>query len=472
MEGKRERHRRWLWLLLLLVLPIGFGALVLIALLDKAPRATGDNGTPVTTVEAFGEQVKVWQIAAGAAVGTGGLITLGTVFHRQSVQARAASDARYDADEKRAQELFVKAVEQLGHTRAAVRIGALHALDALGQEHAHRRRAVMDVWCAYLRMPPDETADSVGAQESADRSVWPADELQVRGTCQRLVTDHLRPPPKQNGHKKPVESAARFWGAMDIDLNGAHLHQIDFRSCRFHLGNFDDARFVGSSLFVDAEFSAPAAFDRARFDGHADFRNTTFAATAEFIEVVFAENAGFDNSRFAADTGFTYARFASNATFSNVVFEAKARFSKVNFGGHTTFDNVHITDHVDFTEARFGRNAGFDGSAFDKVAVFDHTRFRGHAGFAQARFGTEAWFAESHFMMDAGFAGATFNGDAHFEKAAFAAVADFGRSGFNKKGVFDETRFNSDATFATAGVASEGDVDGTDLTHLELAEGP
>ena len=50
-------------------------------------------------------------------------------------------------------ELYTRAVEQLGHDEAPVRLGALYSLMHLAQANPDRRQTVVDVLCAYLRMP-------------------------------------------------------------------------------------------------------------------------------------------------------------------------------------------------------------------------------------------------------------------------------------------------------------------------------
>ncbi|MEV4162141.1 hypothetical protein [Nonomuraea dietziae] len=50
---------------------------------------------------------------------------------------------------------YGKAVEQLGSAQAPVRLGGLYALDQLGQDNPSPalRQTIVDVICAYLRMP-------------------------------------------------------------------------------------------------------------------------------------------------------------------------------------------------------------------------------------------------------------------------------------------------------------------------------
>ncbi|WP_020664891.1 hypothetical protein [Amycolatopsis benzoatilytica] len=53
----------------------------------------------------------------------------------------------------------------------------MYSLERLAQTHADQRQTVVNLLCAYLRMPAGESAD----------------ELQVRTTAQRIPMLHLRP---------------------------------------------------------------------------------------------------------------------------------------------------------------------------------------------------------------------------------------------------------------------------------------
>lgn len=256
-------------------------------------------------LSAQGVSFEVLRTAATVGLDVGGLVTLGALLHRQRLaqqshtlaqaeharqlasQAHQIADAerrfeqaernaaatQADAIQKRAQELFLKAVEHLGHAQAAVRVGALHALDDLGQKHELRRRAVMDVWCAYFRMPPPAiTAPkvfTVGAEPmmvTEPGPVWPAEELQVRATAQRLIADHLRDKRSHDDHIAGVPAPATCWGPMDIDLTGAHPHNLDFRGCHVVTAVFERVEFAEDAVFVGAEFTGDTGFFGAEFE--------------------------------------------------------------------------------------------------------------------------------------------------------------------------------------------------------------
>src|SRR5512139_1906354 len=95
-------------------------------------------------------------------------------------------------DATRFAELYARALDRLSDPRPPLRVGAMHSLEALGQDHPERRQAIVDVLCAYLRMPP-------------------GDDSPVRGTAQRILVAHLRP------------GGPGFWSGLSVDLTGAAL---------------------------------------------------------------------------------------------------------------------------------------------------------------------------------------------------------------------------------------------------------
>ncbi|MEV4186322.1 hypothetical protein AB0J28_33335 [Streptosporangium canum] len=83
----------------------------------------------------------------------------------------------------------------------AVRLGGLYALERLARNNPGHRQTIVNVICAYLRMPyalpptPDEAVDRAAARGRTTPPPAPADaegECQVRLTAQRILTAHLR----------------------------------------------------------------------------------------------------------------------------------------------------------------------------------------------------------------------------------------------------------------------------------------
>ena len=129
-------------------------------------------------------------------------------FRRQHRQEIAMVLNDLDATEQRITELFTKAVEQLGSDRARVRRGGLSALERLAQDNPAHRQAVVDVICAYLRVPflptapakepePEATeAQRERGTETETRTAGIGDtwrrERGVRLAAQRILAKHLR----------------------------------------------------------------------------------------------------------------------------------------------------------------------------------------------------------------------------------------------------------------------------------------
>jgi hypothetical protein len=101
------------------------------------------------------------------ALGTGGAAYLLLAYRRQRLE-------EVDTRERRITELFTKAVEELGHEKAPVRLGALYSLERLAQNDPEHQHTVIDVFCAYLRMPytppsPDRAGRGAGGGAGALR---------------------------------------------------------------------------------------------------------------------------------------------------------------------------------------------------------------------------------------------------------------------------------------------------------------
>jgi uncharacterized protein YjbI with pentapeptide repeats len=324
-------------------------------------------------------------LAVGA--GTGAVMTLVLAWRRQW-------STEHDAAERRLTELYVKAVEQLGSDKAAVRHGALYALERVAQDNPDHRQTVVDVICAYLRAPFTPPPDKPGARKldglraplRPHRPTWqrsaPAtalsptsdeqdkrQEREVRLTAQRILERHLQP-----GHRSRLRRQARtFWSDINLDLTDATLINFSLRECDVGGAWFGGVRFEGVAWFVGARIVGVAQFDGARFDGGARFGGAHF------------DGARFDGAQFVGAAGFGGARFEWDAWF----------------------DGARFDDAAWFDGARFDDIASFDGARFDDIASFDGARFRGDAEFEGARFSGDTRFEEARFSGDARFEGAT-----------------------------------------------------------------
>ena len=118
-------------------------------------------------------------LAAGA--GAGAAVGLMLAFRRQHHQEIATELTDRDATERRITELYTKAVEQLGNDKAPVRLGGLYALERLAQDNPAHRQTIVNVICAYLRMPFSPTAPTGKPEPKASEApAEPAAETEAR----------------------------------------------------------------------------------------------------------------------------------------------------------------------------------------------------------------------------------------------------------------------------------------------------
>jgi uncharacterized protein YjbI with pentapeptide repeats len=394
-EHRKRIPQPWLWALAGAAL-VGVFVFVLVvapSLLIPHPKtglSTADelkarNDVRTTLVQAL----------AGLAVAGGLLVT-----YRTYRQNRAEQDRTYE------RELYAKAVEQLGHEKAPVRLGALYSLERLAEDKPERRQIIVDVICAYLRMPfspatpasklkPGNTEDLKVTESHTTDGISDAwqQERQVRLTAQRVLGEHLRMGLVEHRRKDRVKEQRssdplnpHFWPDIRLDLVGATL--IDFN---LQAGVIADADFSG------AVFTGDAQFGRVIFGGTAAFSGATFNDVAWFGDATFSRDAWFDETTFNRTANFYDATFTGLAGFRSVTFSHDALF-----GGATI-------SHASFSKVTFSLSADFREVAFSSVALFSQVTFSGNAAFAGATFSRSVGFRSVIFSGPADFAGATFS---------------------------------------------------------------
>lgn len=290
----------------------------------------------------------------------------------QRHRERLAAVTEYDAIERRVTELFAKAVDHLGNDHAAVRLGGLYSLARLAHNNEAYRQTIVDVICAYLRMP--------GRSDEAD-----AGEEHVRLEAQRLLFRRMRP---GDGH----------WPDIRIDLSNTTLTDVDAQGCVFA-----DVSFARST------FSGPANFDEAVFTEPASFAEATFTAEASLRSARWRHRAVFDGARFHGGCRFDATDFEGGASYASAKFFGEATFRSV------TFRNSSVFDH-----AVFGGSVSFRTAVFESNASLEHVEFKAAASFKDTDFADMAMFRRSWFGGAASFEGTSFHGYAGFDRAAFA----------------------------------------------------
>lgn len=284
-------------------------------------------------------QLEAIKTAGTIVVGTGGAAALLLAARRQrtaeialkqkdrdqadvarayQLQVQIAHDTRNDAIERRITELYTKAVEQLGSDQAPVRLGGLYALERLAQGNESQRQTIVNVFCAYLRMPVDLPGDRADNAEYRNR----VEEREVRLAAQAILDDHLR-----GTGAFPVNR----WDKIDLDLTGATLIDFSLRSCRVRNARFAAAVFHGDTSFAGTSFDGVAEFGAAEFKGNIRFNNAEFGADVSFGAAVFAANADFESVKFYRTAAFQGARFDAHTVFTSVRFGGGADFNEADF---------------------------------------------------------------------------------------------------------------------------------------------
>jgi len=365
--------------------------------------------------------------ALTVAAGLGAGVTLLVALRRQSISERAQRTAEraqrhvelaaershrlaeQDAAERRITELYVAAVEQLGSDKAPVRLGGLYALERIGNDHSKMRQTIMDVWCAYLRMPYIPPADVLrgNAKRSPLHLAPDADEpepmeqperrqeLQVRLTAQRLIRIHLYAP--SGADTEPAE----YWrgpgtARMNLDLTGAALIDLTLQQCQLDMLTAANAQFHGEADLSGGQFHGEADLSGGQFHRNADLRRAQFHGRtvlrrAQFHGNTFLRRAQFHGEadlsgvQFHGTADLSGAQFHQNANLNEALFHAIAFLSGVQFYRYAYLNRAQFHD-VDLSEAQFHRYAYLSEAQFHRTANLSEAQFHRDTDLSGAQF--------------------------------------------------------------------------------------
>jgi Pentapeptide repeats (9 copies) len=334
----------WSWTLIAIAVVVLTAAVITTWLLIIAGHAAAGTSRASAQLDA----VRTGLAAGG---GAGAAVGLMLAFRRQHHQEIATKNTDFDATERRITELYTKAVEQLGSDKAPVRLGGLYALERLAQDNPSQRQTIVNVICAYLRMPFTEAPtrptaripesisteiENTGTSQIGD-DAW-QQEKEVRVTAQRILSVHLERPTSQD----PTDaSPSRFWPGMRVDLTGTVLFNFVLSKCVVATADFRRATFSGEAIFQETHFSGTAVFWEATFNELAWFRQATFSESALFDKATFSNEAWFGGAIFNGNVQFSEATFGS-AVFSEATFNNSTGtwFNEAIFKGSVLFDRL------------------------------------------------------------------------------------------------------------------------------------
>ncbi|MEU3649675.1 pentapeptide repeat-containing protein [Lentzea sp. NPDC034063] len=312
------------------------------------------------------------KVASAIAVGGGGLFALYLAARRQRTQELELELRReelhgrdLDAAERRVTELYAKAADQLDSDKAPVRLAGLFGLDRLADDNPRHRQMVIDLVCAYLRMP--HSSDDVKPDAEAE-------EREVRLAAQRMLAKRARP------DLDPVTGVPRslaWWSEIhEFNLSRARLIDFDLSGCRLGKADFTSATFVGTATFEKTEFRGETTFARAEFTGEVDFTAAVFLREASFERTGFRELAELDYARFQDHVDFFKTQWSSGAWFARARFDKSTEFGDALFAGACFFNGAAFHGPASFAATSFEGRADFDKAAFAQPASFDSAMFK------------------------------------------------------------------------------------------------
>lgn len=264
-------------------------------------------------------RVDILRLSLTTTAGTGGGLALWLAFRRQRSSEIADRHTIQDAAERRITELYTSATEQLGSNQAAVRLAGLYALERLGRnsDDPTLRQSIIDVVCAYLRMPLREDASSPGASRES--------ELEVRRAGQRLIIRHINTVGVSDRDGEEVLSRD-FWPDLDIDLSGASLDQFELVFCECRSLTLDRATIAGRMALDGTKVREKVNCEGTSFHGQVLLAGFETMFTS-FRGATFQSGIYMEDSKPGAALSFTEAEMHKKVTFRD------CGFGFVNFSG-------------------------------------------------------------------------------------------------------------------------------------------
>ncbi|MGY6658540.1 pentapeptide repeat-containing protein [Amycolatopsis sp. TRM77291] len=319
------------------------------------------------------------------------------VARAYELQQHVLDHTRFDAEARRVTDLYSVSVEQLGSDKAPVRLGGLYALERLAHDNARHRQTVVNVLCAYLRMPytPSSVSTSSGAGDTRRDQ---EQEREVRLTAQTILANHLDPDGLDD------DPTGSFWGRIDLNLAGAALINFVLQNAEVRSATFRNATFYGKASFRETTFKLSTVFTGARFTDGVLFEAALFTHVALFRGVIFEHEALFTYADFESGAVFTGAVFSQLADFSSASFKQAAGFAEADRSKELWSETVYTTEGgaTFMGEARFGRarfaSVWFGRSTFAGAADFTGARFSGPAEFAYADFAADVSLSAAHVL--------------------------------------------------------------------------
>lgn len=316
-----------------------------------------------------------------------GVITLGET-HRKNNQEKEKNEndhTRQVHAERRSR--YTKAVEQLAHENASIRLGGVFALFGLAdewiadeslepQKRQKEGQTIVKYLCAYIRSLPAKQTEA-----SFKTGSYPQDEAEIRQTIF-------------------MEMSSRFIeGKNKIDKKSQHT-QVSWNNFIFNFNNSHIFYPLNDLVFFNADFQG------AKFYRDADFSDSRFYQETQFTKSKFFSCHPFKGTEFYGNTYFNKSQFNPPGGFTQKIGEA---FEKFSTSGPVNQHDNHPTEGYMFFRSVFYEVASFQKAHFYTNESINQSSFKKDVDFQESIFdGTEA-FIETSFSVKPNFKGTLFS---------------------------------------------------------------
>ena len=237
------RIGRHVWQSPIPYLGFGFGAAIVTWLLLGRTENGDFLSVAFWSENPEGMRNLLWSLATIAA-GAAGLYALSLAALRTralSDQTQIAEENRQLLEQAQITERFTRAVEQLGHEKRAVRLGAIYALERIAKDSARDSETIIETLAAYVRdqapWPPKEDARSKDTK-SVQKHMRPSIDVAA------VTTVLFRIVPEFSEHREQVFGFdLRYTDLGGLDLRWKNLSGFNFENSRL-----DSAELIGANL--------------------------------------------------------------------------------------------------------------------------------------------------------------------------------------------------------------------------------
>lgn len=270
---------------------------------------------------------------------------------------------------------YTKAVEQLAHEKAAIRLGGIYTLVGLvdewladetlkSEEQQKEGQVIINNLCSYIRSP----FDLAEKREVIENSTTPKnysgnlnedkaklrEEQDIRRTIfleinRRLSIINEKDRYQCNLNSEDFEISKGLWSNFRFSFAEAQIF-YSLKSIDFENMDFTNTQFYGPSDFSEAHFFTTAEFEGAVFHGTSDFYRAHFISCANFRGAEFHGDTSFNESKFSSDsrfsTHFDDSIFKKSASFDDIQSVDEFYFHRASFYGDASFHESNISTNT------------------------------------------------------------------------------------------------------------------------------